>query len=222
MRPTPAERDPAQARRSTLVLALALLGTVAAYLPALHGAFVFDDLAILEEPLVRAPGRFLSLTTWATGYRPLVTLSYALDHAAWGFSPFGWHVTSLAGHLVASLLAFWFVRRTLQRAGAERPDAPAAAAAALFAMHPLQTESVTYLWQRAESFAGVLYLATLLVLLEPDDAERPGRRWLRLAEAAAGSGDYSAARTALAQVAALPSQANAGAAQEGRTQLHCR
>jgi protein O-mannosyl-transferase len=177
MNSTRVEGDAALPRRSMIALGLVLAATVAVYLPSIRGAFVFDDLAILEEPLVRAPARFASLATWASGYRPLATLTYALDHAAFGFSPLGWHVTSLLGHLLASLLAFWFVRRTLERAGAERPDAPAVAAAALFALHPLQTESVTYLWQRAESLAAVLYLGALLVLLASDDAESPGRRW---------------------------------------------
>jgi tetratricopeptide (TPR) repeat protein len=63
----------------------------------------------------------------------------------------------------------------LAAAGAAVPEWPAVAAAAIFALHPLHTEAVSYISQRSEAFASALYLAGLLALLAWDRAE-PGRR----------------------------------------------
>jgi tetratricopeptide (TPR) repeat protein len=166
----------------------ALLGGVlaaafAAYLPCLDGAFLLDDVRTIRDPLVVDPfGQRLG--AWLSSSRPVVTLTFAANHLAVGLDPRGWHLTNVAIHLAAAALAWRFARVTLTRAGLAAPEGPALAAAALFALHPLQTESVAYVTQRAESLASAVYLAALLLLLAGDVARTRGRRLAFLAAAA--------------------------------------
>ena len=98
--------------------------------------------------------------------RPLVNLSLALNYRAGGLSVTGYHVVNLVIHLLAALLLFGLVRRTLERPTL-RPRYGAASVplafmiALLWTVHPLQTESVSYIIQRAESMMGLFYLLTL-------------------------------------------------------------
>jgi len=103
--------------------------------------------------------------------RPLVNLSFALNydwatsHQRDGFATESYHRVNLIIHLLAGLALFGLVRRTLQlpklQAQFSTAALPVAWMAALWwTVHPLQTESVAYLSQRAESLAGLFYLLT--------------------------------------------------------------
>jgi protein O-mannosyl-transferase len=175
-------------RQQTLtVVALAglLLLTVAVYARGIDGDFQFDDPHTVQfNRALRHPANFLTMSSVAGaihGKRVLTDFTFALNHWAAGPGPFSFHVTNLAIHLVATLLAFFFTRRILALSGAGSRDLLAVAVTAVFALHPLQTQAVIYLSQRAESLASALYLASLLLLLR---AERRGR-------CAAGAGWYA-------------------------------
>ena len=143
--------------------------TMAAYLNSLDGEFLMDDhCEIVENPALDSPW-----PPWRAVFvghelpsRPLPYLTFTIDHAVWGKRPFGYHVTNLAIHLTAALALFWFVRTTLslpllREACAAQADALAAIIAALWATHPLQTQAVTYIYQRLESLTGMLCLLSL-------------------------------------------------------------
>src|SRR5207244_3634154 len=88
--------------------------------------------------------------------RPLLNLSFALNYAVGGLDVRGYHVVNLAVHLLAGLLLFGIVCRTLLLpAFRERMGNAAVGLATMvslvWVLHPLQTESVSYLAQRAES-----------------------------------------------------------------------
>ena len=99
-----------------------------------------------------------------------MNLSFALDYAVGGLNTLPYHVTNLAIHVLAGLALFGVVRRTLllprlrDRFG--RASVPLALAVALlWAVHPLQTESVTYIVQRYESMMGLFYLVAVYGLI---------------------------------------------------------
>jgi hypothetical protein len=165
-------------------LGLVLLATAVAYLPAIDGEFLFDDTLVVNDPLVASP-LDRGLGPWLASPRALLTATFALNHATVGIDTRGWHLTNVLIHLVAVVLAWRVALRILRRAGLERPEGTALAAAALFALHPLQTESVAYIAQRAESLASALYLAALFALLARDDAAGAGHRGRLLALAGA-------------------------------------
>jgi len=78
-------------------------------------------------------------------YRPLTTLSFAIDHAIWGLNPFGFHLTNTSLHAGAGLLLFLIlIRLKIKRS-------TSFIISSLFLVHPLQTEAVTYMNSRGDS-----------------------------------------------------------------------
>jgi tetratricopeptide (TPR) repeat protein len=167
---------------------LLALTVTAAYLHSFSGAFVYDDLpTIVHNPSVQqfwASLKPVANSGLPTGGRPLVNFTLALNYAAGGTNPFGYHLVNLAIHLCATLALFGLIRRTLilpqlQARFAAASTPLAACIAALWAVHPLQTESVTYIVQRAESLMGLFYLLTLYCFVRGVTA-RKSRAWFVL------------------------------------------
>jgi tetratricopeptide (TPR) repeat protein len=153
---------------------------LAAYRHTFRAPYELDDhLAIADNPSIRdlrQLGRVLSPDSLNMVGRPVLNLSYALNYAAGGLDPAGYHAADLAIHLLAGLALFGLARRTLRSAALRerfgRDAEPLAALiAGLWVLHPLQTEAVTYLTERAESLMGLFYLLTLYAF---------SRRWLAL------------------------------------------
>jgi protein O-mannosyl-transferase len=152
------------------------LATMAAYANSINGSFIFDDLAsIPENPTIRRLGDIENVLSpppngETVSERPLLNLSFAINYAFSGFDVQGYHLTNLVIHALVALVLFGVLRRTLllqvfrERWG-EISTPMAFAAALLWAVHPLQTESVTYIVQRAESLAGLFYLLTLYCVI---------------------------------------------------------
>jgi tetratricopeptide (TPR) repeat protein len=176
--------DPSSPSRATLFAAAGLVvATVAAYANSFGSPFVFDDVpTIVENTSIRQLwplGKVLlpdvegGLTTSG---RPLVNLSLALNYALSGKAVWSYHLVNLAIHVAAGLALFGAMRRTLllprlrERFGGGAVPL-AFFVAALWTLHPLQTESVTYVVQRAESLAGLFCLLTFYCFIrgvEPD------------------------------------------------------
>ena len=148
-----------------------LLAGVAAYANSFSGPFIYDDLSsIPQNPHVRElwpVGEAVSAppNTTASG-RPIVSLTLALNYATGGLKVGGYHAFNLGLHLLSALLVFGIVRRTLESAIFDhRFDSSgrwlALAVAVLWTVHPLQTDSVTYVIQRTGLLMGSFYLLTL-------------------------------------------------------------
>ncbi|MFA6134895.1 MAG: tetratricopeptide repeat protein [Phycisphaerae bacterium] len=182
--------------RWPLILSAAAIVVVAlaAYWNSFQGVFVFDDTrAIVNNPTIRAlwpPGPVLSTPHNGSPVagRPVVNLSLAVNYAFGGTNLWGYHAVNLAVHILAALMLFGIVRRTLLLPSlrgrfAGQSTALALAVALIWAAHPLQTESVTYICQRAESLGALLYLATIYCCIRAFAGER-GAAWQVLAVAA--------------------------------------
>ncbi|MEY2882066.1 MAG: hypothetical protein RLZZ15_4446 [Verrucomicrobiota bacterium] len=166
--------------------AIALVAvTACAYLNTFESPLVLDDITtILANPSIRRLSRlgdvlFPSGEIYSAG-RPVLNLSFALNYAVGGTAVAGYHLVNLAIHLGATLLLFGLARRVMEfRAPAGTADpraAPVACAiAALWALHPLHTSSVTYVSQRAECLMGLFYLFTLYALVR--GARTANRTW---------------------------------------------
>jgi hypothetical protein len=157
--------------RVLAVAGILTLAAVGAYWNSFNVPFLLDDsLAIGDNPSIRHLSRIGDVlsppATGATAARPLLNLTFALDFAGSGLSVHGYHVVNLLIHICAGLALLGIVRRTLLLPGlrpryGEAALPLAAVAALLWTLHPLQTESVTYISQRAESLMGLFYLLTL-------------------------------------------------------------
>jgi len=162
------------ARPGWLCVVLVLIG-LGVYANSFRGVFLFDDIdAILLNDSIRKLSPIADVLMppayKPVSGRPVLNLTFALNYACGGLKPAGYHAVNLAIHLAAGLLLLGLVRRTMS--GGRVPEryrskaAPlAAVAAVLWVVHPLQTESVTYIVQRAESLVGLFYLSTLYCLV---------------------------------------------------------
>ena len=115
--------------------------------------------------------------------RPLINLSFALNHAVSGYGVWSYRALNLLIHAVASLALFGLARRTLlapvwrDRFG-HAATGLALVMAALWALHPLQTESVTCVVQRTESLMGCCFLLAFYAFVRGAESGASGGRWL--------------------------------------------
>jgi tetratricopeptide (TPR) repeat protein len=162
-----------------IAVGLLLLTAAIAWGNSFSGPFVLDDvLGILENPTLRQlwplTGPLAPIPGGLTvSGRPVLNLSFAINHAISGTDVWSYHALNLLIHLLAALALFGVVRRTLARLSFSAALPLAALAASLWLAHPLQTESVTYVVQRAESLMGLLYLGTLYAVIRGADSRRP-------------------------------------------------
>lgn len=151
--------------RIAVLCLIAFAGILCLYLPALRGQFVFDDL---ELPFCRFT-RFGPLAEWisSTGVRPVLMFSYWLNYRFWGTGPLSYHFVNLVIHFVNTALVFLVLRRLLGKAEWPRQRTAAASliGAVVFAIHPLQTESVSYVAGRSESLAALFLLLAYVTFL---------------------------------------------------------
>jgi protein O-mannosyl-transferase len=204
--PSGADKGSVRAERVRILVSCTaiLLGALAAYHDSFSGPLVFDsDLAIGNNPTLRhlwpiwpalnPPGGGSPVSG-----RPLVNLSFAIDYALGGGGLWAYHASNLAIHILAGLALFGILRRAFAglpwwratgavSGGTWSSDVAALGAAMIWTVHPLQTESVTYLAQRTESLMGLFYLLTLYTFIRSLGSTR-FRLWLALSVAACLAG----------------------------------
>jgi Tfp pilus assembly protein PilF len=160
-------------------LAIIVALVCAGYSASIRSSFQFDDAMILVDPRARDVGRFIraeALLDVVRGQRPLTWFTFALDHARAGFDATQFRVVNLFIHVVVVLLVFAFTMTTLRRAGLANAESAALVTTGMFALHPIQTQAVTYISQRAEILASAFFLIALLQLLWAGDAVSARRR----------------------------------------------
>ena len=161
----------------TIVLALAIIAmaAVTAYWNSFSGPFIFDDRPwVVQNPNIWRlwPIWRLLVPSHATlvGGRPVIGLTLAVNYALGGANVWGYHAVNLAIHILAAWTLFGIVRRTLslprlrERFGAAAVPL-ALVVSLLWLIHPLQTESVTYIIQRTEALMGLFYLLVLYCVI---------------------------------------------------------
>jgi tetratricopeptide (TPR) repeat protein len=183
-------------RRIPWLIFVLTAAILAAYANSFSGVFVYDDLpSIVDNPTLRHFGSSFfppANSGLPVSGRPMVNVSLALNYALGGTRPAGYHALNLFIHWAAALVLFGLVQRTLQQPKLRldwSADASrfAAVTALLWALHPLQTEAVSYVAQRAESLMGLFYLLTLYGVARATD-ERPSKGWTALAMTACALG----------------------------------
>lgn len=156
------------------------------YANSFGGPFIFDDYScIVENPHIRHLWPIWEV--WrsppevAIAGRPVVSLTLALNYALGGLRVWGYHAVNLALHLLSALLLYGIIRRTLLRPRLRARFGASAAplafvAALLWMVHPLLTESVTYIIQRTELLMAACLLLTMWCVIR-DATDGPARRW---------------------------------------------
>ncbi len=143
--------------------AIIVVAAFLAYIPCLGGRFVLDDdLLITENPLIHAtdgPYRFWC-TIESPDFWPTTGTTFWIEWRLWEENPAGYHVTNLILHVVESLL-IWVILRKLSIPGAFL-------AALLFAVHPVNVESVAWISQRKNITAMLFFQLSILWYLKAD------------------------------------------------------
>lgn len=159
-----------------LIAALTLL----AYSGTFESPFIFDDaINIVENSSLFNRSSFweILIPPRGTGVagRPLINLSLAFNYAVSGENTWSYHLFNLLVHILAALSFFGIVRRSLLFHGSKADHAAffAFACAILWALHPLQTESVTYIIQRCESLMGLFFLTTFYCAIRGWQSDSP-------------------------------------------------
>jgi len=148
------------ALRESLILTFAVLVVFGLSLTA---PFHFDDYSVFSDPVLTSPSGWWQV--WKPlETRPLTSFSFWLNYRLGGRDPLGYHALNLALHLTCVLLLFDTLARML-------PRRTAFVASLLFALHPMQTQAVVYVFARG------IILATLFCLLSLRSWVR-GRHWL--------------------------------------------
>jgi len=178
----PANPNPGPRSTQLLWLAVLLIGTAAAYAPVFSAGFVFDDfINITDNPCLPRHrldlGRFLStLSQQPNPSRPLAYLSFSLNFILFGPGPKSFHLANLAIHLFATLVLFALVKSLGARMTPSAHPVFALSLAALWALHPVNTEAASYIVQRMTSMAGLFYLCALLAYVHLRTATASGTR----------------------------------------------
>jgi tetratricopeptide (TPR) repeat protein len=161
-------------RGRAFVFALLLTAvTIFVYRPAWNGRFLWDDdVYITNNELLTAPDGlrriWFSLDS-PSQYFPLVYSSFRLEHAIWGLNPAGYHWANLVLHVANALLVCAVLAR-LKVPGAWL-------AGVIFALHPVQVESVAWITERKNVLMAFFFLLTLLAWIAFVD-ERTKRPWM--------------------------------------------
>lgn len=162
-----------RARSVPIPVVILLALTLGAWAGSLFGVFQYDDLRnIVLDPATADPVALVERL--GNGFRPLLRLSYAADHAVWGFTPAGFLLTNLLLH-AATVVAVWALARC-------RVDALAAwCAAAVFAVQPAHAAVVASASGRSTGLSTLL-LALALLAHEQSIRHRvaPAIRWSAL------------------------------------------
>jgi Flp pilus assembly protein TadD len=193
------------ARRPLLILVGAALAAIVAYSPSMRGPFLFDDLSeIVDNPAIRT-----LLPPWRPMFeggelphRPIPYLSFAVNYqlgrmfaalfAASPLDPLPFHAVNVALHLLNGWLLYRVVGMLLghdhpANAGLLAPQAIAAVAAAIWLVHPLQSQAISYVYQRIELLAACATLSTCFAFLNAAFSPCP-LPWVTAAVVACGMG----------------------------------
>jgi Flp pilus assembly protein TadD len=150
-------------RRDWPLALLLVVVTMVAYLPARNGTPIWDDDAHLTKPELRSLDGLARIWTQPGAtqqYYPLVHTVFWLEHQLWGDWPEGYHLLNILLHCASALLLVRILRRL------EIPGAWLAAA--IFALHPIQAESVAWISELKNMLSGLFYFGSVLVHLRFD------------------------------------------------------
>jgi len=147
-----------ESRSWLLAGGLIVLLTILAYLPSVHGDFIWDDhqIFIVNNPLLHDNAGLFDIwfSTKCMDYYPLTYTSFWLDWHLWKLNPTGYHLMNILLHAGSAVLV-WRLLKEFRVPGSWL-------AALLFALHPVNVESVAWISERKNTISMVFYLAATL------------------------------------------------------------
>jgi len=152
-----------------------------AYSNTINGAFQLDDkIWITDNPLIRD---LSNLPAMLRSQRGLTMASFALNYAMGGLDPRGYHLVNITIHILNAILVYILLTHTFILAGFTRPRAKflSLLCSAIFSLHPVQTEAVTYIVQRMESMSATFCLLSLIAFIHAVRAKGTIKKYTTIA-----------------------------------------
>ncbi len=164
-------------RRFHIVFILVLTALIfLAYSNTFNASFQFDDQpTITENESIRSLGNIPGLLR---GQRGVTMATFAVNYALGGLDVIGYHIVNVSIHILNAIAAYFLIFGIFRDEDEPRARKLAAFSALIFALHPVQTQAVTYIVQRMESLAALFYLLGLLVFRRSALASTSGKRGL--------------------------------------------
>ena len=166
---------PTSRNRGWFLGLLLVVAVILAYQPVWHAGFIWDDYAHVTKPALRSLnglGRIWMQLGATQQYYPLVHSVFWVEHRLWGDATVGYHFINILLHAVSALLLVKLLRQ-LKIPGAWL-------AAAIFALHPVQVESVAWISELKNTLSGAFYLGSALAYLGFDRNRSGGNYALAL------------------------------------------
>jgi protein O-mannosyl-transferase len=147
----------------------------AVYANSLNNQFVYDDESVvLGDPGITSVSNIPAFFTGEMGFhkvigayfRPVVSASYAVDHALWGFKPFGFHLTNVLIHTICVLLLYKLLVLVFADINSRFKDYIILFAAGIFAVHPVHTEVVSWVSGRTDGLACLFFILAFIFYLK--------------------------------------------------------
>src|SRR5436309_3802987 len=161
----PQVRSREKSSQRVWLFALALIAiTAAAYLPAWNGKLIWDDNRHITQPALRSWQGLADIWTRVGAtqqYYPLVHSFFWIEQKLWGDSVLGYHLVNIVLHSLGAVVLLQILRR-LKIPGAWL-------AAALFALHPVQVESVAWISELKNTLSGLFFFCSILTYLNFDE-----------------------------------------------------
>jgi hypothetical protein len=166
-------------RRATIFLSIIFLIGIGTYIHTVQYWFVAtDSLTLIETNRIRTVTDFVQMfteplmhgsgfTEVALFYRPLSSLSYALEYPVWGVSPGGYHLTNVVLHATASVLVALAIRELTTR------PVVGYLSGVLFTVHPLAVNVIPAISRRQDILVSIFVLGTLALFVRSRRADRP-------------------------------------------------
>ncbi len=146
---------------SFVYISIIILLTLIVYSNSFKNGFVLldDDAKVIGNPLITNLGfsniiKYFFTFVFHT-YMPLTILSYAIDYSIWGLNPWAYHTINILLHIFNSIILFVIVRKLTERTNA------AFFASLLFALHPMNVETVSWISERSNLLYTALFLVSL-------------------------------------------------------------
>jgi len=166
---------------------LVTLTVVLIYLPTFSGEFILDDNSLIKNntyvKVAHSPISYLAQEDGVTDecsdgdyhtgyYRPLINVSYSIDYGLWGFNAPGFRTTNLMLHILCCFVLFHFLQFLIN-------DRYAALWATLiFALHPVNTEAVSWVGSRDNILAALFSISSLLFYMKGWEGGSPLKRMM--------------------------------------------
>jgi len=177
-------------RKTTfLYLSVIFFACLAVYANTFFVPFQFDDIVAIKSNVAIHSLSDIGLIWryWPTRF--LTFLSFALNYHFHGLKLPGYHLVNLLIHFTCSLLVFLLTKLFLEESGIQQPakENIPLFTALVFAVHPVQTQAVTYIYQRSTCLATLFILLSVYLYLQARREKQPGKRRIRYLLAAASS-----------------------------------